>query len=529
MKGQNVLKETEGASTRFIFGDLVAESSESKGNLAEWLKLAKGNFIITTFNRKELQIASSAFGVLPVFYYRTANAFWISDSLEILVQNARISVSLCRVHLLERLLFNYTLTNRTMVEGIRQFPVNNILTFNDRGCSFDCYLDIFQYYSHTPRTLRESKKKLVEEFSRLTKQYLPSEKYASAFTGGFDGRCIVATGLRENNDFESYSFGVAKSDDVVIPRNAASKVGFEYSFIDLNHDYLNKEFRKQAEAMVYESNGMSTTSRAHYRYGSIILSQKYNFLLSGNFGSELFRSAHLDGVMTTKTFYQYISEGLPSTFEDFLKKNSEFCFLNDSSYSKEYSILKLELEIKKNDLPSIPLNAQLYYLLWSDTIRNYFGPELVMQQKYIVHRSPFLDLEFFRELQKTEFSGAYGNFREKNLVKRMKGQLFYAHFLKRTNTALFKCITGKGYRPSDMLSPIGMARILLSKIFAERSDVENDPLRANEGFLQNKEDWVADLSEVGFQGKNVQAIDSRLVKTLISANLFLKHLQSNSN
>lgn len=164
-----------------------------------------------------------------------------------------------------------------------------------------------------------------------------------------------------------------------------------------------------------------------------------------------------------------------------------------------------------------------------ETLRNYFGPELSMQQKYLVHRSPFLDFEFFKALQGTEYSGAFGNFRERNLAKRIKGQLFYAHFLKKNSKGLFKTITGKGYKPSDIVNPIGLVRVSFAKLLKAKNPADKDPLLANQGFKENRSVWSDSLSDWENLFSNISSVDSRSLKTLISGRIYLKHLQAKRN
>ena len=515
-----------GDSRRIILGDLIGDSDFSTESFDNWLQKVKGNFICISINQENVEISSSVFSILPIFYLSNQEHIWVSDRLETLVEQARPEIKLCREHLLERLFFNYTLTDRTWVQGIRQFPSNSVFSFQGSKEGFRSYLNLFDLYDEHPQTLKESRQELVDLFSRTVQRYLPSEKYASAFTGGFDGRCVVAAGLNSRKKFESYSFGISSASDVDIPKKAAAKIGFDYKSIDLNSDYLKYEFRTQGEEMVNESNGMSTISRAHYRFGAILLSKRFKYLLSGNFGSELFRSAHLDGVMTSNVFYSWLKDGLPENINKLKEEFAAFDFLNEEEFAEAYDRLRNDLVEKRSRIPSIPLNAQLYFLMWTDTLRNYFGSELSMQQKYLVHRSPFLDFEFFKALQGTEYSGAFGNFRERNLAKRIKGQLFYAHFLRKNSRGLFKAITGKGYRPSDITNLIGLIRVSFAKLLKAKNPADQDPLLANQGFNENKAIWSDSLSDWTDLFSNFSSIDSRSLQTLISGSFYLKHLQA---
>lgn len=521
LKGQKVFKRSIDGAKFLIFGDLVSESKASK--LSKWTKESKGNFIAIKEGPTQIEVISSMFSILPIFYEIEGNKVWISDRIEYIV-NANIKErNWSSIHLLERLLFNYTLTNRTYFDSIKQLDVHTVLTLNSKGIEFSKHTDIFKLYKQKPNSILKSRKKVISFFEDTVKKYLVSEPYAVAFTGGFDGRCIVAASLKHNTQFLSYSFGNQNSMDVQIPKSIADKHKINYRFLDLNDDYVNNLFEDHAREIVSESGGMSTFSRAHYHFGSKKLGNEFEYLLSGNFGSELFRSAHLDGVMTTNVLYTWIKDGLPKTWTKFIKEYPKFNFLKSTEFEKPYNILVNELDDLRKTLPDIPLNAKLYYFLWSHTLRNYFGAELIMQQKHIIHRSPFLDFDFFVLLQNTLFSGAHGNFREKNLIKRLKGQLFYAYYLKKTNKLLFNEITGKGYKPSDILSPGGLMKMAVKKGVKKKTVIDDsDPLNVNKGF-KKIEEKIVNKAETYFENyfHHFPSKDERHFKTILSLSIFL--------
>lgn len=508
----------------YILGDLISTDCKNVRLDGRYLQNAKGNFILVEIKKSEITFVSSMFGLLPIFIEELDNEIWISDRINYILEANSKQRVVCKVNILERLFFNYTLTNRTLFESIRLAPSNTILSFKGSDLDEVKHTDIFKLYNPKPCKLRKSRKKLVKEFSNQIKNYLPNHGYVAAFTGGFDGRCVVAASLKNDKNFESFSFGTSAASDVKIPMQVAKNGGFRYRCIKLDLKYLDQDFKRQAEGIVMDSNGMSTISRAHYRYGALNLSKEFSFLVSGNFGSELFRAAHLDGVMTSNAFYHWLKEDLPASLNEFFTLFPELKVLEVRDYEEAYQSLRFDLDNRKESIQEIPLNAQLYFFMWEETIRNYFGPELSMQQKYIVHRSPFLDYKFFSLLQSTEFSGAYGNFRERNLTKRMKGQMFYAHYLKSTSKVLFRALTGKGYRPSDLINPLGIARIIRGKLIKRKGEVDFDPLLVNAGFDKFKQSWQEDLNKcIGDLGLSLSG-DERSQHTIISIAIFLNNL-----
>ncbi|MFN2337329.1 MAG: hypothetical protein ABR560_10210, partial [Bacteroidales bacterium] len=75
---------------------------------------------------------------------------------------------------------------------------------------------------------------------------------------------------------------------------------------------------------------------------------------------------------------------------------------------------------------------------------------------------PFLDARFLRELMGTEYAGIHSEFFEENPFRRYKGQLMYAHIIRKAFPALGRFATDKGYAPDDLLSLPGKLRIAKS-------------------------------------------------------------------
>ena len=256
--GQKVERRVFSDCERIILGDLISENDFEALELNDWLQTAKGNFICILIFQNNLQIMSSMFGILPVFYEEYDDKVLISDRIEYFFIAKNVNRDLSLVHILERHFFNYTVTNRCIYDSIKQFPVNTIFSFSNASYSFIQHTDLFSFYSKEPKSLRSSKNEVIDLFSSQIRQYLPDCEYAAAFTGGFDGRCIVAASLNEKKSFKCFSFGSKEASDVKIPFEAARKLKFTYFNIALDTDYIEREFESQAVGIVVDSNGIST-------------------------------------------------------------------------------------------------------------------------------------------------------------------------------------------------------------------------------------------------------------------------------
>lgn len=529
LKGKKRFQLNTSDGSIIYFGDLVSEPF--KGTMSEfvyWLNSAKGNFNGIYYSERLVLIFNSMFSLLPVFYTRVENRIYVSDQVkDLLPYMNQIAIDDC--HFLERILFNYTLTNRTCISGIGQMAGNSFLKLWDNEWEFFKHTEISDLFQDSPKSLKKSLPGLVDTFSNQLSEYLPNELFNVALTSGFDGRSIVSSCIRNKKEFIAYSFGTKESDDVNIPVMISKRAGIDYQPILIDQKYLTEAYFNSAKQIVIESNGLSTIGRAHYHYGSEILSQRSGIMVSGNCGSELLRASHLDGVLTTSVFFYWLQSGLPHALKDFLKLFPSYSFLNTDHFEKIYQKLMNELESVRKKNSQLPMNARLYYLMWEESLRNYFGAELCMQQSHLIHRSPFLDYTFFKEVQGTMASGAYFNYRDKNPVRRMNGQLFYAHFIRKNSKELFTLPTGRGYSPSDILSMRGKLRLVYSKFIKSKevSGRNTDPLFSTRGFQTYCNEFTSDFTKKMEEYVDMNAeIDENSMKTIISFSIFTNYVDS---
>lgn len=510
----------------WVIGDLIGPLPPSNRSLrTQWLQEARGNFIVLWQDAEGVQITGSMFQMDPVFYCIQDNEVWVSDKIFELIQKSSVETEWGKEYLLERLFFNYSLTNRTWFPHVHILPVNSYLNLCNDSISIIKHTELHNQFTDTPSSLKNTRDDLIDLFSETVKHYYPDEPFAVSFTGGFDGRCILASTLSDSQPVTAFSFGKNESDDVRLPKAISSNLGIPYHGIALDDTYVATQFRNEAESMVMESNGMSTVSRAHYRYATEWLKKNFRYFLSGNFGSELFRSVHLEGVMTSRIFYYWLQNGMPDNLKDFKRLFPEFSFIGSTTFDAAYLNLAENLTDLKQNFQGLPLSAMTYFILWEYTIQNYFSPELQMQKNHVIHRSPFLDYNFFKALQGTMFSGAYSKFREKNLMKRIKGQLFYAHYLKRTNKRLFREKTGKGYRPSDLITPLGLMKITTQKLLTSNKPGGSvDEFGVLEGLKKNAENWLQLVPDIEIGRKDREQIDIQSLATLASFGIYWRGL-----
>lgn len=413
---------------------------------------------------KELQVGTGFLNILPIFYFEDEENTWVASKPKLITENIEKEFSPNRKFILEKLLFNYPFENDTIFQNIKMLSGNHFLMIDHAGVKEIRHTDILDWVVPDPLPVRQATGYMVDLLNETFDTYFPDEEFYLSFTGGFDGRTILSRALNQSKKLIAYSFGTKSSPDIAIPTTQSQKLGMQFRpFLLDEAEYITKSLEYGLE-MVDTTAALSNFARAHYVYASRQISETHKYILTGNFGSELFRAFHTTGVMVTPFLFQLFNV---SDVERFLESYSfpELGFLNKEEFKNELQSVKNHLASSKVfDKHGYTKNQLFYKYVFENIFRKYFGAEIAMQNNYLYNRTPYIDYILVKELMKTQLAGIYSEFYENNPAKRLKGQWLYAQNIKRNNSQLFGMKTGKGYPPKNIVSQTGKLYLLLNLI-----------------------------------------------------------------
>ncbi len=201
---------------------------------------------------------------------------------------------------------------------------------------------------------------------------------------------------------------------------------------------------------------------------------------------------HQPGVMMSEALIRVFSSP-DASWKDFLREAAGAGAA--AFFQNELDALIADLERYLEEYNDGDPNRRFYRFVLEEIFRKYFGPELVMQSGYLRNRTPYLSLPFFQSLNETVWAGVHARLFEKQKNKRMKGQLFYAAFLRRTDPQLYRLPTNKGYSPADVLEtwrlPLLLARVARQKFFRKETGDSN----AVEAYLSRYRHALVDVGQ----------------------------------
>ena len=523
--------------TIIVIGDLVSIDQESFDSLYEKINKQIINELNGFFyliyideNVKILKVFSSLFNILPIYYSVINDYVYLSSKITLIADKIEDYIDVDEQYILERYLFNYSLFNRTYFKQISTIKANHFVEVSDKITERKIF-DISNLFVPKPQKGQKVIDELVDYFMEEVSSYLPNDYFSVSFTGGFDGRTLVALSKYYNRNFFTYSFGAFGSEDIDIPRHQASKLSIEYIPLHLDDNYIDKSYNYGLELMNI-TEGHASLNRSHYLYAMEQISKKTNVVLSGTFGSELFRALHIPGVVISKNLVNFFAFESKDAWIKSIKLADEWKFLKKSFYKKEFECLIEELYDYHKENSELTRNRFFYKFVFDEIFRKYFGPEIIMQQYYLNSRCPYINFNFIQKLLKTIYCGVYSDFFSNNPIRRFKGQILYAHIIRKSCSEIFSMKTGKGYSPSNLLSNTGkliLIKNFLSKKINLSSNKEIDQLSVEKVFRKNLNKinnikLLNNLHDNDFFKKSLNSdkVHNRdLIYTIFSLNAFL--------
>lgn len=392
----------------------------------------------------DLKCGSSFCGILPVFH-RYANGRTDISSSAFRIARAHGLVADDRGYLLERRLFNYPLFERTPWTSIRMLPAHSKLVAHADGLKTQRYFAIEDHFGKGDRSSAKDMDELCEVFEQECDLQLPQTGFALSFTGGFDGRTLLGAALKlGRKGYSTYGFGRPGESDITLPEQQAHELRVAYSPILLDERYLKEDALASALAFMELSDHAGNLGRPHYHYAARKLSGSHAHLVTGNFGSELFRALHAPGALMTEHLVNVFGKADDAWRSALMTAAGE-------DLASEARELVDRVEAHLASAAHLGASERFYRYVFDELFRKYFGPEIMVQGHFLRNRTPFLSFRFVRALHRTAWAGVHSRLFETDKIRRVKGQVFYAEYLRRACPALYRMPTNKGYAPPDVV------------------------------------------------------------------------------
>ncbi len=433
----------------------------------ELVNYLKGFYVLVLVdeNYKECLAFTSRSGLYKLYYSLEGERLLLSTSLSSVKLNKKEPGISDEVGIIQHGLFEHPLGTRTSVQSIK-------LLDNYRYLSYDFHFlkvkskaidlpvhDLGKSLYNWPETYRE----LPNEFNRVLDTIVPKTIFNCALTGGFDSRTIVSYLVnRPELEYRLYSWAADERwHDVEVAKSIAGKLGKSYQAILLNDDMLDN-YCYYAAQHIYWTDGLGSINRTNQMYSHWQLSQYSRDVMTGYFGSELFRPMSRQNIMISETFVDsYLHPDRKSKVKEALRSLAQ-----SSPFSREFIERHLDETVEDSysyfremDLtPEKGYNLLIYLIktgFWK-----FFGQEFHAQRIHNCIHSPYMDDDFIDFLLQTPVWEIHRKTYRFDPRSMLRGQAFYLPILKANSSLLMNHPTNRGFSPADFeswLFPLNVA------------------------------------------------------------------------
>ena len=518
--------------------------TELNDGISDYLK---GNFILVLFSKikNEFKIITERLNVLPLYFAYDKSKLVISSNTSLILKSEWVDTSANKLAYAMQYLFDYMLGEHYFVNGIKRFENARVYTFSINGLNSNQYWDVEKLYNTELLPKKISLDMLSKQLEENVKLYsADKDKLLVAFTGGFDGRTNIALlNDRDKSTYRAFSYGMPGSKQIRVPQDASSKLGIDYTPVYLEKEYIDSYLETTKEA-TYFSNGTAPIGFNNIPFAYKKLNSYSNTVMTGLFGSEILRPLHNNGIQVNNNSFEiFLSENYRQNIIDAIKKGRENGII--TSYIDDDIAIELADYFDKNYFKKYEKYDSIirfFFFIIQEGIRKYFSQEISLQRVYVNTRIPYFDSDIVDLIYKTTWAGMYNGFLGKSKFKRRKGQLLYAHVIKKYLPKLGDLILDRGYTSNDLILPFPFNYIKIAKgvYFAKKYMKKhngNDTFKTEEWSVDSINEIIDELQNnipksinFKFFKKNIDEMNSGLYLTFrhfVSLSYYLKSINNN--
>ena len=236
---------------------------------------------------------SDRYGVERIYYYQTNDKTYFASEAKAILEARPELRAFDGDGVAQYLAFGCTMGERTLFQGVSLLPGATCWEFGPHGMQKKGrYFDPGQW--ETQETLGEEQfdRQFSETFQRIIPRYTEDKECVGvALTGGLDTRMIMACLPRTATRHPCYTFigETGLTLDARLAAKIAAARGLEHQALRVEPDFL-RDFETHLDRTVYVTDGYAGATSSHEIYFNAQARTISPVRLTGNFGSEIFRS-----------------------------------------------------------------------------------------------------------------------------------------------------------------------------------------------------------------------------------------------
>ena len=243
--------------------------------------------------QKKAVLFNDRYGIQRIYYYEAAGDFYFASEAKALLRILPQARAFDDEGVAQFLALGCTLNSRTLFRGVQLLPSASVWSFEDGKCYKRKYFSHENWEAQSLLSVESYESEFQETFQRILPRYVESDaKVGISLTGGLDTRMIMACLPKTNPSYTSYTF-VGQNGltlDARLAARIAASLELEHRALHIGPDFL-RNFDTLLDKTVYVTDGCAGVLSSHEIYFNARARQISPVRLTGNFGSEVFRSA----------------------------------------------------------------------------------------------------------------------------------------------------------------------------------------------------------------------------------------------
>lgn len=408
-------------------------------------KLTNGFVIIVSRNNNSIVVYNDIFGYHQLFYKNDNNQPIIASNYKLLIGFSDREID--QFALLDLVLFNYTLLDRTLLSDIKRFKGGTKCIVSNGALSLSFpnnYADNFQL-PEKPNSIKPGNvANILKE--NINNDLCVERDVFLTMTGGFDSRALLAACNHLGLSFKSFTFGQHGNIEMEIPKPFIEKFSQNHTNFYLDQNYLNELENITNDFISYNLDNPTMLDVAQYSFIKEQLPPVN--IISGIMGGEIMGGQSIGAQVTFNDFAaNLIQANDPNDLrESFYRELENNPFLNkEKIYELEESYLNsLEPYYKQSD------NLNLLKFLLNESYSKFFGTINKVFNNHSNLIIPFLNANYLDTILKSNISFLQKKPFYQNPIINFNFKVFYAKMISYLSPELGETKFDRLYRVNDL-------------------------------------------------------------------------------
>ncbi|MBW6480701.1 MAG: hypothetical protein K0B37_14830 [Bacteroidales bacterium] len=430
------------------FANLVQAEHQLSRVLKHIEKLTNGYLLFINKRENSITLFTDIFGYYHIFSLQKGKEIYVSSDFKHLLDISDKKVD--DYALLDLVLFNYTLLDRTLISDIKRLKGGTELVAGPEGFAMNVKYNFAEnfVFSTESRSLKPAElgdilvDNLAQGISREHDIWL-------TMTGGFDSRALLAACNRLELNFSSFTFGQEGNIEMETPKSFINKYTKEHKNYFLDDSYL-KRLPEIVGAFI-DANLDNPTMLDIVQYSFIKEQSKPSNVIVGFMGGELMAGQSIGSQVTftafaAKLITSYSKDELKIAFE---AETELMGILNQEHLAKltDGYIDTLSTYLHEHQ------NMNLLRFLINEKYIKFFGAI----NKVFKHHSnlviPFMNADYIRSLLYADISFLRKKPFHQNPLQNFGYKSFYARMVKYLSPELGETKLDRLYKINDLCNP----------------------------------------------------------------------------